>query len=84
MRKLAFEHVGVGSFEMPSMRMVRTEKENSNIVYALKAPKTVYQGSSFTYDRSELLKAALGDSELQKGSSGSFDPKVNLPAESQG
>lgn len=58
MRKLAFEHAG---FEMPSLRMVNLEKENSNIVYA--APKTVYKGSGFSYSRQEALRAALGMEE---------------------
>ena len=58
MRKLAFEHAG---FEMPSLRMVNLEKENSNIVFA--APKTVYKGSSFKYSRSAALKLALADEE---------------------
>ena len=71
MRKLAFEHAGVGSFEMPSLRMVQTEKEYSHVVYV--APKTVYQGSGFKYDRSALLKAALGTDETQNGSSGTFN-----------
>ena len=68
MRKLAFEHAG---FEMPSLRMVNLEKENSNIVFA--APKTVYKGSSFKYSRSAALKLALaGEEAVKQGSNWSF------------
>ena len=63
MRKLAFEHAG---FEMPSLRMVNLEKENSNIVFA--TPKTVYKGSGFSYTRQAALKAALAQEENVAGS----------------
>lgn len=58
MRKLAFEHAG---FEMPSLRMVNLEKENANIVFA--APKTVYKGSTYSYNREAALRAALNSTE---------------------
>jgi len=67
MRKLAFEHAGVG-FEMPSLRMVNLEKENSNIAFA-KLPKTVYKGSSFSYSRAMALKLA-SESEYDEFSNG--------------
>ncbi|MBR5152412.1 MAG: hypothetical protein IKW60_02670 [Clostridia bacterium] len=68
MRKLAFEHAGVG-FEMPSLRMVNLEKENSNIAFA-KVPKTVYKGSTFSYSRAMALKMAA-DNEVEQFSDGS-------------
>ena len=72
MRKLAFEHAG---FEMPSLRMVNLEKENSNIVFA--TPKTVYKGSGFSYSRSQALKAALNlEASSEGGSSWSYDAKT--------
>ena len=64
MRKLAFEHAG---FEMPSLSMVNLEKENDNIVFA--APRTVYKGSTFNYNRQQALRIALADEET--GTSGS-------------
>lgn len=78
MRKLAFEHAGVGNFEMPSLRMVQTENENSNVVYSISAPKTVYRGESFRYSRAELLKAALNQEELKGNSSGTFSAKPEV------
>lgn len=59
MRKLAFECAG--AFEMPSLRMVNLEKENSNIVFA--RPKTVYRGTKSNLTRADKLAVAIAGEE---------------------
>ncbi len=74
MRKLAFETAGIG-FEMPNLRMVNLEKENSLMLAIKTTPKTVYKGSTSSFSRSQVLQTALDD-ESDVLSLSAFVPKV--------
>lgn len=66
MKKPAFGYAAVDGFEMPSINKLELEKENTNIMYVKKTPKTVYRGSKSKFTRTEILAAALEQDLEQK------------------
>lgn len=62
MKKLVYEFAGAGGFEMPVLRKVNLEKENSLV---LATPKTVYRGNTSGFSSGVLMNAAKED--LQTG-----------------